>query len=235
MKSVDFFLTTRKNEKLYKFIVNPAKIHAESILKTKLEIRYFKHADYPSINFILYVFYLILTGKLFFNEKFINLKYSNYIIGRYILSNAMREGGYYRNKIIFFFFKLRFLIIAGKLINSLSQINKKVKGIYIDHGMYINGIILQASIRKGLIIYSNNYPRGLFSYDFRKAKKKDLNLQYEDLVKLKPKKIDRKKLLKIKKLVRKISYHSNAYPWMSKTKFIDLKNYINLKKITHII
>jgi hypothetical protein len=235
MKNTSYFLTTRKSEKIYGFIVNPAKIHAETILKSKLEIKHFHHAHYPEISFIFYIFYVILTGQIFFNKKFINLKYSGYVIGRYILSHSMREGAYYRSKIIFFFSKLKLLIKAGKLMNSLDQINKSTKSIYIDHGMYINGIILQAAIKKKLIIYSNNYPRGLFCYDFRSLKKKDLNLQYEDLVRLRPKKINRNKLFKIKKLIREVSYYSKPYPWMSKTKFLDLKDNINLKNITHII
>ena len=235
MKNTSYFLTTRKSEKIYRFIVNPSKIHAESILKSKLEIKYFQHAHYPEISFIFYIFYVILTGQIFFNKKFINLKYSGYVIGRYILSHSMREGAYYRSKIIFFFSKLKLLIIAGKLINSLDQINKSTKSIYIDHGMYINGIILQAAIQKKLIIYSNNYPRGLFCYDFRTAKKKNLNLQYEDLVRLKPKKIDKEKMLQTKKIIKRISNHGKFYPWMSKTKFLDYKNDIDLKNITHII
>lgn len=103
MKNKSYFLSTRISENIYKFIVNPAKIHAETILKSKLEIKYFQHAPYPDIIFIFYIFYVIVTGKIFFNKKFINLKYSGYIIGRYALSNSMREGMYYRSKIFFFF------------------------------------------------------------------------------------------------------------------------------------
>ena len=235
MKNTNYFLTTRKSEKIYKFVVNPAKIHAESILKSKLEIKYFQHTQYPGINFIFYIFYLIFTGKFFFNKKFINLKYAGYVIGRYVLSHSMREGAYYRNKIIFFLSKLKFLIIAGKLINSFNQINKSHKAIYVDHGMYINGIILQAAVKKKLIIYSNNYPRGLFCYNFRFIKKKNLDLQYEDLVRLLPKKIEKKKILETKKIIKQIASHSKPYPWMTKTKFLDFKNDIDLKNITHIV
>jgi hypothetical protein len=234
MKNKSYFLSTRISENIYKFIVNPAKIHAESKLKSKLEIKYFQHAPYPDIIFIFYIFYVILTGKIFFNKKFINLKYSGYVIGRYALSHSMREGTYYRSKIIFFFSKLKILIIAGKLINSLNQINKSSQAIYIDHGMYINGIILQAAIKKKLIIYSNNYPRGLFCYDFRFFKKK-LDLQYEDLLKLTPEKINKKKLIETKKIIKKICYYEKPYPWMSKTKFLNFKNNFDLKNITHII
>lgn len=235
MSNFNLFLSTRQNKKLYKFLINSTKNNAELILGQELEIVYFKQKKFPSINFIIFLILTILNGAFFFNKKFINLKYSSYQIGRYVLSHCMRKGGFYSNKFNFWYLKFKFLIVAGKLLNSLDQINDSVKAAYIDHGMYINGILLQVAIKKRILIYSNGYPKGIFCYDFRSSRKKKLNMQYEDFIKLKPRNINHKQLIATKKALKKICCYKELYPWMLKAKFLQFKKKIDLKKFTHVI
>ena len=117
------------------------------------------------------MFFLI---KIFFNgnfindKKFVNLRFKEFLIGRYVLSHALRYSGFYDSRISLNISKFKYLLIVDKIIQNIEYIPKKTKAVYIDHGMYLNGIYFQGFQKKNMIIYTNNYPKGFCVFDFRK-------------------------------------------------------------------
>lgn len=157
-----FFLTTRNSNSIYKIINSATKLHAEKLVNCKLKEKNFELKNFPSLKFIFFVLIELLSGNFFLNKKFINLKFNGYVLGRYVMSMAMRNGHFQTNKFLFNFSKLKYLIISGKIIKTLSQINNNVKALYVDHGMYINGIYIQAAIKKNYCYIRIIFPKDFF-------------------------------------------------------------------------
>jgi hypothetical protein len=97
--------------------------------------------------------------------------------------------------------------------------------------MYINGIYIQGFQKKKKIIYSNNYPRGIFRYESKCSKSTYL---YDYLIKLTPFKLNNKKLLLAKKILKNILYKPDFIPWMTNTQFKKIKHN-DYKKFTHVV
>ena len=81
--------------------------------------------------------------------------------------------------------------------------NKNLCGAYVDHGVYLNGIYIEIFLKNNLRIYSNNYPKGLFTSKLNKKSK--ANVKYENLIKIKIDKISLKEKNKVKKIIKKIN------------------------------
>ena len=58
------FLSTRDYNGIYKFIVGACKKNCEGLIKKKLELLVFKKKKYPSFHFLLFFFYILLSGKI---------------------------------------------------------------------------------------------------------------------------------------------------------------------------
>ena len=231
MKKEYYFFTTRKPKNLYNFLVIPAKKDAEKILKKKLKILYITE-KFPTLDFVIFAVYLFFNGTIFNNIRLINTYYKGYLVGRYVLSTSLRLNNPYKNNFKLLLTKLKYLYSAGVILNFFEKFNDKILAAYIDHGMYINGIYVQGFQKKKKIIYSNNYPRGIFRYESKYSKKIYL---YDHLIKLKPFKVNnKKKLFLIKKVLKNILYKPDFIPWMNNARFIKIKHN-DYKKFTHVV
>lgn len=232
MKKTFLFFSTRKIEKLYNFIVPVASKHAEKTFKERSFI-IFQKKYFPNINYIFFLIKIILNGNFINDKKFINLKFKEFLIGRYVLSHALRYAGFYNSRIFLNIYKLKYLLIVDKIIQNIENIPKETKAVYIDHGMYLNGIYFQGFQKKKMIIYTNNYPKGFCVFDFRKKNKKIM--QYSDLMALNNKYNSKKKIFYAKKKIHQVLRRPTSIPWMRKTIFKSFKKIKNLEKTTHLI
>lgn len=109
---------------------------------------------------------------------------------------------------------------------------KKISAIYLDHCVYLNGIIFEVFNNEKKIIYLNNYPKDLIELT-----PSNKHLSIEDCFKIYNKKtrISKSKILKIEKLQKEISAgKKNFYPWMSDTLYKKRK-LKNFSKFDYII
>ena len=182
-----YFATTRSPNNIYNILVNSCKKDAEKKLDKSLTIFQMNlNKQIPSLRFIFYFLKIFLLGKIFFNKKFVNLKYRNCSIGRHSLSTAWRDKRSYLNFLTLFFYKIKYLIISGSIIDSAYLNIDKIEAVYVDHGVYLNGLIIQIFANNKKLIYQNVYPRGLHCQDCRKHNKKNI-LEFEDLLILRKK------------------------------------------------
>tara|TARA_A100001015_G_scaffold318262_1_gene437617 strand:- start:2127 stop:3500 length:1374 start_codon:yes stop_codon:yes gene_type:complete len=226
------FFSTRKIERLYNFIIPVASKHAERLIKKKSSIIYPKKY-FLSFDFLFFLLKVVLNGGLINNQKFINLRYKEFLIGRYVLSHAMRHSSFYDNKIYLNYLKLKYLLVVDKILQNIQKIPKETKAVYIDHGMYLNGIYFQGFQKKRLIIYTNNYPKGFCVFDFRKYNNKII--QYSNLMALNNRYVSKKNILEAKKKLKKVLKNTTTLPWMKKSTFKNFMDIDNLKKATHLI
>jgi hypothetical protein len=231
-----YFATTRSPNNIYNILVNSCKKDAEKKLDKSLTIFQMNlNKQIPSLRFIFYFLKIFLLGKIFFNKKFVNLKYRNCSIGRHSLSTAWRDKRSYLNFLTLFFYKIKYLIISGSIIDSAYLNIDKIEAVYVDHGVYLNGLIIQIFANNKKLIYQNVYPRGLHCQDCRKHNKKNI-LEFEDLLILR--KNEKKLSLKEKKVaenkIKEITTKPEIIPWIKGVKFKKIKN-IDFRNFTHIV
>jgi|694.fasta_scaffold10816_11 hypothetical protein len=235
LSTLDQMLSTKKPEKIYNFIVNASKLHAELFLKKKLNIKLFNISSFPNIKFLIFFLLFVFSGRIFFKEQRLNVNYLNVNIGRFILASVFANFKCYIYKSSYIYNYLKYFYIAGKFINTAQVLLKKnnFNCIYIDHCGGINGILFSLLVKKK-IIYTNNYPRNIFvshagySYD---------SIKYEDFLKINKNKkyINGKSKRNAAKLLRKLSKSPEVIPWMSGTCFTNLKKIKNIKDYEYII
>ena len=139
---MNYFATTRETRDVYNILVNSCKKDAEKKLNRPLEVLHLNKKKL-SLKFILYLLKIFFLGKIFFEEKFINLKYRNCSIGRHSLSTSLRDKKSYLNPLALFFNKIKYLIKSGLAIDSLYLNINKIDAAYVDHGVYLNGVLIQ--------------------------------------------------------------------------------------------
>ncbi len=229
-----YFATTRETRNVYNILVNSCKKDAEKKLNRPLEVLHLNKKTL-SLKFILYLLKISFLGKIFFEEKFINLKYRNCSIGRHSLSTSLRDKKSYLNPLSLFYNKIKYLIISGLAIDSLYVNINKIDAAYVDHGVYLNGALIQILANNNKMIYQSVYPRGLSCKKFIKKNKKQY-LEYEDLLILR--KNEKKLSINEKKVSRNkiklITNYPETIPWIKGVKFKELRN-SNLKNLTHVV
>jgi len=231
---MSYFATTRYPNNIYNILVNTCKKDAEKKLNKPLKIFYLRK-KIISIKFVIYLIRIFLFGKIFFNKKFLSLKYRNCSIGRHSLAAAFRNKKSYLNAFSLFLDKVKYLIISGLIIDSAYADINKIDAAYVDHGMNINGLIVQVLANNNKLIYQNSYPRGLSCKDCRNRGKKNI-LEYEDLLIFR--KNEKKLSIKEKKIaqykIKKITNYPENIPWMKGVKYAKSESKY-LKDFTHVI
>jgi len=183
------FLSTRNYHYRYNFIVKSAKKNCENILDKKLDILIFEKKKFPSIKYLFFFIFIILSGKIFKKNR-AKIKYDNVEIGRFVLSQTFCEFEAYLNKFKFYKRLIQNFLHAGSLLNTCNYYNNryKISGVYIDHGGYLyGGMIFSFFALKKKIVYTNNYPLGIYFVNYKKNNKKYL-LKYENSLKINNKK-----------------------------------------------
>lgn len=208
------------------------KNHAEKNLKKKLQLYEYSYSN--KISFKLIYFLL----KIFFQTGFFNTKkLSKYNlfgcqIGRHVVATCYTAYRSHFNSTFFFYKKIIYLINALNLLFEIKDKEKIISAAYLDHGMFLNGIIVNYFSNKNKIIYSNNYPRGLFY----KPLKLNKFLTYDNFLKIRYKKgISTKKIKSIDKLLNVSTKNpSNFYPWMKQKMFKKFNN-SSFKSIDYLV
>ena len=225
--------STRKSVGLYSYIINSVKKHAEKNLKKKLDLYEYSNKKNLSRKIIFNFFKIFVETGFFNTKKLVNYNLLGTEIGRHVISTCYSDYRSHFNSIIFFYKKIVYLVYALNLLFEIQNKEKFIQAIYLDHGVYLNGIIINYFSTRKKIIYTNNYPRGLF------CKPIELNqfLTYENLLAIKyensfNKKNQNKKLDRI--LKNNLKNPTNSYPWMKQKIFKNFDN-VSLGQIDYVI
>ena len=186
---------------------------------------------------VFFIFFKILFSKTFLdNDLFVRLELYNCQLGRHILAQVFSIFKTNHNKLYFFLYKIIFLIKALVIINFLKENKNKINVMYIDHGVYLNGIFFNFFKNKDVHIYSKNFPRGFFYKHLLKVN----NNKFEDYIKIKKDKLNvnfREKNF-LKKNFSHLSLEGNQkrlyLPWMI-NKIYKKLNYKNLNNYDYLI
>ena len=229
------FLSTRNYHYSYKFIVKSAKKNCEEKVKKKLDLLIFRLKRIPSFEYIIFFLYILLSGRFFLKNR-AKITYANIEIGRFVLAETFCNYDCYLNKFKFYRTLFKNFLKAGALINTCNSLNKKfkIRGVYVDHCGYLNGIIFSFFTLEKKIVYSNNYPLGIFCVDYKKNNKKDLT-KYENALRINIKKNinsiqKRKSEIKISKLTKEATF----IPYMVKVNYKKLEN-LDYKSFDYVI
>ena len=178
------FLSTRRYHYNYNFIVKSAKQNCENILHKKLDILFFKKKKNPSLRYLIFFIYIILSGKIFKADR-AKIEYENIEIGRFVLSQTFCDYECYVNKYKFYIVLLKNFFHSGTLLNTCKYYNDKfnIDGVYVDHCGYLNGIIFTFFALNKSIVYTNNYPLGIYCVNYKKNKKNYLS-KYENTLRI---------------------------------------------------
>ena len=137
---------------------------------------------------MIFFSFIIFSGKIFKKNR-AQIKYDNIEIGRFVLSQTFCDFECYLNKFKFYKRLIKNFLHVGSILNTCNYYNSKFKisGVYVDHCGYLNGIIFSFFALKKKIVYTNNYPLGIYFVNYKKNNKKYL-LKYENSLKINIKK-----------------------------------------------
>lgn len=224
-------LSTVKNTGPYYFLISATKVLLRKKNKKNYDIQLFKKKNY------FYPFFFILknifTFIYFEPIKIVNLRYRGYIIGRYTVPMIFKKYNSYYSKINLFFNTLLSFYRSCCIVDSSREYfdDKRIEAIFIDHCMYENGILLEIFLSKKVNVISLGYPKGIFI--IQNNNKNDLS--YEKIIQInKKKRLIKNQKIKVKKILRKITYNTEKIPWMKNIKFKE-NNFFSNDKITHLI
>ena len=229
------FLSTRGYHYYYNFIVKASKQNCENLLNKKLNLLIFEIKKIPSIKFLFFLTYIVFSGKIFMGDR-IKIKFENILIGKLAVSRTYNDFACYTNKFRFYLKFIKSLYRAGCIIKTCNyyQNNFDIKGIYVDHCVHLNGIIFSFFSLKGLPIYTNNYPLGIFFIDFRNNKNKH-QLKYEDALKISiKKKINNSQKKEAKKKISDLTKKKKFIPYLIKVNYKKIDN-LDYKSFDYVI
>ena len=229
------FLSTRGYYYTYNFIVKASKKNCEKIIKKKLNLLIFNKKELPSLKYIFFFIYIIFSGKIFKKDR-AEITYNNIEIGRFVLAQTFCDYACYLNKFRFYKALLKNFLKAGFLINTCNYYNKnfKISGVYVDHCGYLNGIIFSYFALKKKIVYTNNYPLGIYCVNYKKNNKKHL-LKYENSLRITvKKKLSNSWKKKSEKKISNLAKKATFIPYMVKVTYKKLDK-INYKSFDYVI
>ena len=161
MKNI-FFISRGLNGP-YKFIIESSKLNFERSSKTTLSYIKYKRKIF-NIKCILFILQNILNLNFFSKKKVMFIEYRNFYISRYAFSEIYRNYYSYLNPLVYFFECIKnFYFCALTLETLINSENNKIKGAFIDHAMYTNGLMIEFLSQKKIPIYSLGYPKGIFA------------------------------------------------------------------------
>lgn len=226
------FFISRNYNGPYKFLITSSKSHIEKKIKTNLLYHKYKRKKLINFKCIIFIFKNILNLSFFSKQEIMKIRYEKFNISRYAISRVFFNYYSYESSIIYFFECIKNFYLCALTIESLIDIKKEIiKGAFIDHGMYSNGLMIEFLTQNKIPVYSIGYPRGLFSVISKKKRK----LSYEEIIELKKSSsINKKRIFEAKKSINKIITKTELIPWMKSVKFKKFDFY-PFKKVTHII
>jgi hypothetical protein len=217
------FLCTR-TDGIYSVFTAACKKNLEDRINQKLNVVFIKK-QIPSLAYIVFVIKSLIFNKIS-RSKLIDLKYKQFRVGRYIMPTILKNYDSYFKIFSYYYEVIRNIFHAGYIVKFLEK-TKNLSGAYVDHGVYINGLIIEHFIKEKKIVYSNNYPRTLFAIIPGKFSK------FEDVLKIKK----RDSLFYKKNTLSKNKIFSDpkTLPYMKDVNFKKIPNEINYNKFDYII
>ena len=181
-----YFLTSRYSNDIYKLIVDACfKDFKKDNKNKKLKILKIEITNNYDFIFLFYFFLMIILNFFNFKKKIIYQKYKNVNYGRYLIAYTLRDVKCYESN--FFFYKnllINALIVSKYFYTAdryLQMCNSK--SLYLDHCMYLNGILYEYFRNNNYIIYTNNYPQDLIRINPSSSK-----INFDDALRVKNKK-----------------------------------------------
>ena len=225
----NYFFSSRKKKGVYRFLIPSAKFHFEKKFKKKKIYKYL-NMDYLNFKVIFFLMKIIFSPKLIKRKDIYKIKYNGYFIGRYVVPEIYRDYQSYNINLIYYYQLVKGLYFAALTVDTSMKL-KNIKGAFIDHCMYRNGLLMKILSKKKIPIYTLGYPRGFYLINNTRGRL----LQYENIVQLnKAKKIDNTRIQKAKKYIKIVLSQTEKFPWMRNIKFVDKLN-LNLSNLTHVI
>lgn len=228
----EFFASTRQLKNIYRLLAEASKKNIEKRLNKKTKFLIIKK-KFPSFNFIIFFLKVILLGKIFSSREYILLKYKNCKIGRYAYPQVANNIETFYSPFKSIVLRLKCLFLAGAIIDTAYFLSKKICGAYVDHGVYLNGLYIEVFLKNNIRIYSNNYPKGLFTAKVSGKLKE--NFTYDDLIKIHGRKINNKQKKIAQKIIDKTLTDSRFIPWMEIVKYKDPEKKINYGDYQYIV
>ena len=219
---------------VYDIIVSSIIHKEEKIFGSKIEILKTKKKKICSFSFFYFLIKNFFLLNFFFKKKILYLNYKNCNIGIHVLANVYRNIKSYNNIFYYYYNLFTDLYLAGAIVDHAYKISNNIKIAYIDHAGYLNGLYFRVFALRKKIVYTNNYPRGIFFIDFKKKKNIYLNSNDKALKLFISKKVKIINYNKNKLFVDKIIKNPHTVPWMASTKFKKRTN-INFQLLTHVI
>jgi len=227
-----YFLSTRKLNGIHGVLTQSSKKNFESNYKQETEIRFLKLKRIISLKMMFFLFHSIIR-TFFSKEKLLELNYKNISLSNHVIATTFRDHRSYTNKFIFHKNVIKNIYFATKIIDFVESSSKNIIAAYIDHILFLNGILFQCLAQRKILIYTNQTPKGVFKVDFNKTKKK--TIYYENILAFsKIYRINKLQITKSKKILNKIIYKSKILPWLSQTKYSSHKNF-NYSEISHVV
>ncbi len=227
----NFFLTTRIPKGIYNFLLNPCVADAEKKTSKKLILQKFKNKFH--LTAIFFTLKNILNLTIFDRNRIVKLNFNEIQIGRYIIAEIYSKYNSYNSLIVFSYNATKNIFKAVNIYLTADDLSKKIDAAYIDHCMYINGIILEVLVQKNILIYSYNYPKNVFCF---KKVSKNKNIVFENILEFKKNdvKTSKKDLIDAEKYAHKIIKNTSKLPWMKSITFKSEK-IDKLPNATHLI
>lgn len=231
-ESINFFSTTKKKG-LYKYLIESSSSHASKLLKKKVEL-YYLYKRFPSVKFLILFCKGFCSFKIFNLAECIKIKYCGIDLGLYAVSMTFRQPRSHSSKFFLYFNLTKYIFLGGSMVDSAKKIVDKVDAVYIDHAIYIHGIYYKLFADNKKIIYSNQYPRGLFYIDYKK-KNSQISIPGKIFRLSKKISVENCKMIKKKKLIKAMQ-NPNTIPWVRSTKFkSQIKNEKIIKDVDYIV
>ena len=123
---MNYFLTSRKPNLIYKIILNSFKNNFEKKKKLKSKLLLIRNEKIPNLEYLIFLYILFFQEKFFkrIRELIFILKIQ---IGNHVLSRTYRNFKSYSSKIYFYYFMLKNFYIAGCIIKTSKKYLKKLQ------------------------------------------------------------------------------------------------------------
>ena len=223
------FLTTREPNGLYKFLVYSSKKNAEKLLNKKLDLKLIKRSKFPEFSYILFYLKIIFSGVIFSKQKTLLTTYQGIEVGRFIIATSYKDFGSYTSKLILLKNLLKNFFFVGNLFKtSKIYLKKNFDGVYLDHCMYLNGILYSIFAKHNKIVFSNNFPNSIYRIDFRNKKNNYFD-KFENSLKLisQSEALNEGEKNKVKVLLDNLTKKPNFLPWIRNVQWVkhEMKNF----------
>ena len=209
-----YFFTSRYTNDIYQFIVDACakdlKISKSNGYKN-LEIKELKLLRKLNFKFLFFILIQFLKGKFFSKRKITKLKYKYINVGQYLTAMTARNYATYQSSFSYYVELFKNIIRICYRIETANYYlkNYKFSGVYVDHAMYLNGVLFDIFFANKKIIYSNQHPQSLFK--IIPQKNKDANFLNYLKIKYDNKNLSQTEKIGTKRLIKKLFFNPKKY------------------------